>query len=112
MTSKITPSCKTFTASSTGKSFYTSIAILPRTARVIRSIFVLIVLLSVLLLLHVNTLEWSLCVSCWEHWHLLLQLRPRVIAHALCHVLLELSLGGSGNGSRAFSIQHVSDIHS
>lgn len=113
MTSKITPPCKAFSTSSACKSFYTSIAVLPRTAGVISTSFALIILLLLLLLLlHVNILEGSLHVGCWQHWHLLLQLGGRIIAHTLRHMLLELSLGGGGNSSRAFSIQHVRDIHS
>ncbi len=55
-------------------------------------------------------LEGSLHIRRWQNW--LLQLGGRIIAHTLRHVLLELSLGGGGDSSRAFSIQHVGDIHS
>ena len=108
MTSKITPSCKAFTASIACKSFHTPITVLPRTAGVIRTIFTLIVWL---LLLHDYILEGSLHVICWQHRHLLLQLGDRIVAHTLSHVMLELPLGGSGNSSRAFSIQDIRDIH-
>ena len=109
MTSKITPSCKPFTTSSACKSFYTSIAILPWTAGVIRTSFALVILL--LLLMHVYVLEGSLRVIRRQHWHLSLQLGGWIIAHALRHVLLELSLSGGGNSGRTFSIQHIRNIH-
>ena len=102
MTSKITPSCKTFTTSRTCKSFHTSNAVLPRTAGVVRTGSTLAFVL--LLLLHVYILEGSLPVRCWQHWHLLLQLGGRFIAQALRYVVLKLSLGGSGNSSRALSV--------
>ena len=112
MTSKITPSCKSFTTISARKGFHTSITVLPGTPRVIRTIFALVILLLLLLLLHVHILERAIPIVRWQHWHPLLQLGPGVVAHALRNMVLELPFGGSGNSSRVLSVQNICDIHS